>query len=164
MYRSRNVNGIRLRRILIQVINRLNEISDDEATIDTAQILDDSDYEPSEAEMGELEIVELEEPISDSLTTKELDSLGYSVTKKANHNVNECSICLDNISFRQHVRTLGCNHAFHKKCIDNWFKRDRRCPICRSEVVQRRETTQIRSRITRSSVAGDRSSSTAGVA
>ena len=162
MYRSRNVNGIRLRRILIQVINRLNETSDDETTIDTVQLLDDSDYEPSE--MGELEIVELEESINDSLTTKEVDSLGYSVTKKANHNVNECSICLDNISFRQHVRSLGCNHAFHKKCIDNWFKRNRRCPICRSEAVQRRETHQIRSRITRSSVAGGRSSSTVGVA
>lgn len=162
MYRSRNVNGIRLRRILIQVINRISEISDEEATIDTVQILDDSDYEPSD--MGELEIVELEEPPNDSLTAKELDSLGHSVTKKANHNVNECSICIDNISFRQHVRTLGCNHAFHKKCIDNWFKRDRRCPVCRAEAVQRRETNQIISRITRSSVAGGRSSSTVGVA
>jgi len=44
-----------------------------------------------------------------------------------------CSICLDNYKPGLYKRTIGCNHTFHKKCIDKWFKscKDMTCPICR---------------------------------
>jgi hypothetical protein len=29
---------------------------------------------------------------------------------------------------------LGCGHKFHKKCIEEWFKQKKICPICRREV------------------------------
>ncbi|GIX74353.1 hypothetical protein CEXT_110641 [Caerostris extrusa] len=25
-----------------------------------------------------------------------------------------------------------CNHAFHQRCINEWLKKNRRCPICRN--------------------------------
>ena len=40
----------------------------------------------------------------------------------------ECSICLDNITKKRKV--LPCNHTFHRKCINKWFKKLRRCPLC----------------------------------
>lgn len=151
MYSNRSVRGMNLRRILTQVINRLNEISDEDP-LDSTHILDDSDYEPSEVD--ELQIVDMEDSQNfpnNFLTQKERDTLGYTIAKKVDDNLYECCICLDKISFRQHLRTLCCKHKFHKKCIDSWLQRDRRCPTCRTEAVLRRDFSQPISRITRSS-------------
>jgi len=46
----------------------------------------------------------------------------------------ECSICMDNVKIGQYFRELkGCNHQFHKKCIDKWFfsSKSYSCPLCR---------------------------------
>ena len=40
-----------------------------------------------------------------------------------------CSICLDEIN--EETTKLNCVHTFHTKCIDTWFKRSHRCPLCR---------------------------------
>jgi hypothetical protein len=46
-----------------------------------------------------------------------------------------CSICLDNYKKNEFYRVLDCNHTFHKKCIDRWFKKDHlNCPMCRATV------------------------------
>ena len=47
-----------------------------------------------------------------------------------------CSICLDEYKIGEFHRTLDCNHCYHKKCIDRWFKKDRNeCPMCRSKIL-----------------------------
>ena len=49
---------------------------------------------------------------------------------------NECSICIENFCCGEYQRTLVCNHTFHKKCIDKWFKKDKNeCPICRRVII-----------------------------
>ncbi|XP_020597245.1 E3 ubiquitin-protein ligase ATL4-like [Phalaenopsis equestris] len=52
--------------------------------------------------------------------------------------VPDCSICLQLIEPRDHVRELGnCCHEFHVACIDRWLDLGRFCcPLCRSPVVQ----------------------------
>ena len=42
----------------------------------------------------------------------------------------ECCICLG----KKCDSILPCMHAFHKKCITEWFDRHGSCPICRKEV------------------------------
>jgi hypothetical protein len=50
---------------------------------------------------------------------------------------NECSICIENFCCGEYQRTLVCNHVFHKKCIDKWFKKDKNeCPICRRVIIE----------------------------
>jgi hypothetical protein len=50
---------------------------------------------------------------------------------------NECSICIENFCCGEYQRTLVCNHSFHKKCIDKWFKKDKNeCPICRRVIIE----------------------------
>lgn len=45
---------------------------------------------------------------------------------------NECIICTDKYQKDEGVRELPCNHVFHKRCIDKWFKEGSvYCPICR---------------------------------
>lgn len=41
----------------------------------------------------------------------------------------DCSICLDNISNGAHH--LVCGHIFHSKCIQNWVRYHKTCPMCR---------------------------------
>lgn len=72
-----------------------------------------------------------------------------------NLTINYCPICLENIeagliskqiiyeilnkaidsnyiNTNCDLKKLKCNHIFHKKCIDKWFKKHKKCPICRN--------------------------------
>lgn len=52
-----------------------------------------------------------------------------------------CSICFEQYEVGQLKRTLDtCNHVFHKKCIDKWFRKnsdDMNCPVCRKNYNRR---------------------------
>lgn len=44
----------------------------------------------------------------------------------------ECSICLDDINKKKNLlKTLKCNHIFHKRCINKWMKTSIQCPLCK---------------------------------
>ena len=53
----------------------------------------------------------------------------------------ECSICLDNITKKRKV--LPCNHTFHSKCINKWFKNLHRCPLCLQFTRKKYKVTHI---------------------
>lgn len=42
--------------------------------------------------------------------------------------MEECAICLD--SNTNYI--TACNHHFHKKCIEEWYKIKPICPLCRT--------------------------------
>jgi hypothetical protein len=47
----------------------------------------------------------------------------------------DCAICQDIMLAEDEVRTItACDHRFHKNCIDTWFQRNVRCPVCRHDV------------------------------
>jgi len=47
----------------------------------------------------------------------------------------ECSICLCDMEPEDLVRPLpGCEHCFHKSCIDLWLLRRADCPLCKRAV------------------------------
>ncbi len=53
------------------------------------------------------------------------------------NNNEECSICLSTLSkfaISSKSHTLACNHTYHKDCIDEWFKTNSTCPLCRCNV------------------------------
>jgi hypothetical protein len=41
-----------------------------------------------------------------------------------------CTICIEEFSPGEIVRTLQCKHIFHKTCIDEWFEKKEVCPNC----------------------------------
>ncbi|EWS72401.1 zinc finger, C3HC4 type (RING finger) protein (macronuclear) [Tetrahymena thermophila SB210] len=59
---------------------------------------------------------------------------------KKNENLSidliSCSICLDEFEKFQWLKTLGCLHRFHKKCINHWLIKNRLCPICKVDQKQ----------------------------
>uniref|UniRef100_A0ACD6A9N5 Uncharacterized protein n=1 Tax=Avena sativa TaxID=4498 RepID=A0ACD6A9N5_AVESA len=49
--------------------------------------------------------------------------------------VDECAVCLAEIRPREVVKQLpACTHLFHDRCIDEWLRSHRTCPVCRSLV------------------------------
>ena len=44
----------------------------------------------------------------------------------------ECSICCEAYVSNNKLSTLGCNHTFHKRCLDRWARRSNQCPLCRA--------------------------------
>jgi len=51
------------------------------------------------------------------------DSIKNEKTKQ------ECSICYE-IIFSNEALATTCAHVFHTKCLNNWFKIKRTCPLC----------------------------------
>jgi len=41
-----------------------------------------------------------------------------------------CSICLMEYTDGVSMRRLPCGHDFHKRCVDRWLQRNKRCPLC----------------------------------
>lgn len=67
-------------------------------------------------------------------TEEQMESLGnyQRVTKEEVSEDNTCCICLAPYKTGEGKRTLGCEHSFHKKCIDKWLSTSKsECPICR---------------------------------
>ena len=43
-----------------------------------------------------------------------------------------CIICFDEEGEDDEMITLGCQHSFHKTCLEEWFGEMRKCPVCRA--------------------------------
>ena len=45
-----------------------------------------------------------------------------------------CTVCLDDFNPGEEVRITRCNHAFHNRCIQPWFRQNpghETCPNCK---------------------------------
>ncbi|KAL8253165.1 hypothetical protein R6Q59_036858 [Mikania micrantha] len=56
----------------------------------------------------------------------------FSKNKKKEEN---CVICQMDFNYGQRLITLPCLHQYHTKCISDWLKLKKNCPICQKEVV-----------------------------
>ena len=43
----------------------------------------------------------------------------------------KCSICWENLNLHK-TETFSCQHTFHRNCLEEWFKIERTCPLCRT--------------------------------
>jgi hypothetical protein len=69
--------------------------------------------------------------------TAEQISAGTSIIRLEQEDI--CSVCQDTITTEDNARRINhCEHSFHVGCIDTWFVRNVRCPVCRHDI---RETT-----------------------
>nr|XP_043617050.1 E3 ubiquitin ligase BIG BROTHER-related-like [Erigeron canadensis] len=46
-----------------------------------------------------------------------------------------CVVCQMDFNFGDRLITLPCSHQYHTKCITDWLKLRKNCPICQKEVV-----------------------------
>uniref|UniRef100_A0A0D9W732 RING-type domain-containing protein n=1 Tax=Leersia perrieri TaxID=77586 RepID=A0A0D9W732_9ORYZ len=64
----------------------------------------------------------------------QINNLPQSVVQS--NNIEEpCAVCLENPSVGDTIRRLPCFHMFHKECIDEWLRRKKLCPVCKSGIT-----------------------------
>ena len=56
--------------------------------------------------------------------------------KNRKYYTKTCSICFENFKDEDQCRLLSCFHVFHMECIDDWFTRFPKCPLCNKEFRQ----------------------------
>ena len=56
--------------------------------------------------------------------------------------MNECSICLEDCDILNSYNSKHCIHSFHFNCINKWFEKDHRCPLCRIKLKLPKVTIQ----------------------
>ncbi|KAI3783924.1 hypothetical protein L1987_43015 [Smallanthus sonchifolius] len=66
------------------------------------------------------------------LPTSKYRSRLFSKNKKKEEN---CVICQMDFNYGERLITLPCLHQYHAKCISDWLKLKKNCPICQKEVV-----------------------------
>ncbi|CAN6249333.1 unnamed protein product [Urochloa humidicola] len=64
----------------------------------------------------------------------QINNLPQSVVQSNSTIEEPCAVCLENPSVGDTIRHLPCFHKFHKECIDEWLRRKKLCPICKSGI------------------------------
>lgn len=67
----------------------------------------------------------------------ELSEFKFKDWEKYKNKKNElCCICLELFNDNDLVKQFSCkNHLYHKKCLFNWIKIMRNCPMCKKELI-----------------------------
>ncbi|CAI9768066.1 unnamed protein product [Fraxinus pennsylvanica] len=77
------------------------------------------------------EIVELPDYVDD-LTVTRYENNNNTICGDSSA---ECAVCLCRIDEGDEVKELGCNHLYHRACLDRWVRYGHRtCPICRDNL------------------------------
>lgn len=61
-----------------------------------------------------------------------IDSYAYHKKKK---DEEMCAVCISKLENKEQVKSLGCKHVFHSKCINSWLKHKLVCPCCKAKVT-----------------------------
>uniref|UniRef100_K3WHR7 RING-type domain-containing protein n=1 Tax=Globisporangium ultimum (strain ATCC 200006 / CBS 805.95 / DAOM BR144) TaxID=431595 RepID=K3WHR7_GLOUD len=85
----------------------------------------------SQERLGQLEITKYKRPAK---SVDQLASVDAANNDDTTSNEDLCPICLIEFEDDEDVRNLPCKHIFHVPCIDEWFKRNTSCPMCKSNV------------------------------
>jgi len=52
--------------------------------------------------------------------------------------LDNCSICLEEMEHEAKVRKLSCGHCFHMGCSAKWLGINKSCPVCKLDITERR--------------------------
>eukprot|EP01083_Nonionella_stella_P200106 733161_1 len=85
---------------------------------------------------------------ADAASRREVNAIPlstYTEDAAAGEDPDSCAICLDTFTTGDRVRTLPCDHIFHKTCIDMWLlERKKQCPLCWQNVeTTRRDSREV---------------------
>ena len=92
-----------------------------------------------EAEEQEEYLEEEEEEEEQGPTPEEREAIinSYPIHKYTckRDKCDSCSICLEHYKPNDIVKTLGCTHVFHRRCLDSWLQTALKCPLCRTPLI-----------------------------
>lgn len=68
---------------------------------------------------------------SASANEKKQDPAKLDATTRSSEDDLTCSVCLEQVSAGELIRSLPCLHQFHTSCIDPWLRQQGTCPVCK---------------------------------
>lgn len=84
-------------------------------------------------------VSDLEKPTGQRLQAQKTWATSREVPLSFNGTLHNCSICLEELVGSLKVMKTSCGHSFHEKCLQEWFKKDHTCPICRAHSISDRD-------------------------
>jgi len=66
---------------------------------------------------------------ADPADIQALPTLTFSEDLFSEKNMS-CAVCLCEFEEGEQLRRLPCGHHFHKRCVDQWLRRSKKCPLC----------------------------------
>lgn len=90
---------------------------------------------PLDRRLGAAIVSQMDSDIKAAIEASLQDALSQLPETEWDEEPFECCFCLEMVEKGNCVRRLGCAHAFHKACIDQWLcheqrGKERRCPLC----------------------------------
>ena len=58
----------------------------------------------------------------------------------------ECAVCMSNFEVHDELIMMTCRHLFHESCLLPWFEEKNNCPVCRTEIAAKVNTSDSLSR------------------
>lgn len=84
--------------------------------------------------LGHQHLTDLLAPVVVAPTQEQIDAASIVSGVEPPADVT-CAICQDHNSTSNVWRILRhCNHRFHRACIDEWFRQNVHCPVCRHDI------------------------------
>uniref|UniRef100_A0ACD5Y7P9 Uncharacterized protein n=1 Tax=Avena sativa TaxID=4498 RepID=A0ACD5Y7P9_AVESA len=64
---------------------------------------------------------------------------GLGETSASEARERACTVCLQDFEGGDKLRRLPCFHSFHERCIFDWLRVSRACPLCRHRLPMERK-------------------------
>ncbi|CAI2360420.1 unnamed protein product [Moneuplotes crassus] len=71
---------------------------------------------------------------TDQRTNRKDQTEANGRSRKKVYEDSECIICLENFQESDRKKTTKCKHVFHSRCLTNWLKNRKTCPLCRRSI------------------------------
>jgi len=68
------------------------------------------------------------------------------ITRTNQERIGDCAVCTEPFKIGSEALKLPCKHYFHHDCINEWLRRNNRCPLCRHELPTLDEDYEARKR------------------
>jgi len=76
----------------------------------------------------------MQQASSSASAEKKQDTANAVGNTKTSEDELTCSVCLEQVTEGELVRSLPCLHQFHANCIDPWLRQQGTCPVCKFKV------------------------------
>lgn len=119
---------IKVQTIFNEAVNRNDDVE---------QAIINSLY-PNPDSMSYEQLLELGEQIgtvSRGITQDQIDRIEVIEFKSNSFNQENCSICYEEYKQGEKLKQLNCKHVYHINCISTWLNKEKKCPMCKEEII-----------------------------
>jgi len=116
-------------------LSEMREMDPENMYEEEAEVYDEENPNPDI--MSYEQLLELQEKIGfveKGFKIEEVDKIPIVQFDKETVKIDKCTVCQFDLIEGDTLRKLSCGHHYHKDCIDGWLLKDKKCPVCKSEV------------------------------